>query len=1083
MERTGRAEGSEGVGSEQQLVCMLKSSLTDSLSHSHAAMGRTGRAEGSEGVSNNSFTGGVKAVGSLPRVADLRLQNNRLSGTVPAAFKDKTCDPFSGNSNLFCPPDFASAAPTIPATVPEAPPSSSSSIWPIVGGIAAGVVCLVLFLAAAWWWWRQRRQKERVMGDEEGLEKDDINDPLHEEILGHLQQLQRFRLEDLRTATSGFSSTLLLGEGGYGLVYRGSLRDGKQVAIKLLKKERRGSEEAFINEVNAISGAVHRNLLRLEGFCVEKGERALVFPFLPHGSVADYLKGGKMRSDATPLTWKHRRKIVLGIAEGLAYMHTDCTPRLIHCDMKAENVLLTEDNDPVICDFGLSKLVEVDVIPSAARGNRPSAAVRGTLGHLAPELYNTGKWSEKTDVFGFGVLLVELVAGCCVFDLPMGQHVQIRSHPADCDPLEVQVFLQVALLCLQQSPSDRPTMSECVTMLQGTGLACRWQLWHNTGLEDGLQPPDMPVWADEQELDKALGSGEDVAPTSLQKAPTPPPQQAQPPPGQAPGETEAQAVQQEQRSSDKKFPRANADQQEENSTTVEGQQSRNEGERTQEERGGGGEHWERGDWEVIPGGSSQRKTEGKAERSAEVKEDGGARPSYRQGSRFDRVAARSAMRRRREGECWSKEERHLYHTANPDPPSAAFQAAVRAHEAMQRECMGTGKREEWEWVRSGDWEKDRPRYGPDRKPCQYIYVPPFPRGLGNRLVNHVNAFILALITHRAIITTPWSFVVRRFCNPFGNSTSWSLPFPVHSSFIGVVKNRTLEFKDLVKYHSERGAAGGVVAATGGVEATGGVAGAAGGGVAATGGAAAGGGGAVGGGAGGGAAGGAAAGGGRAAGAAGLLELSAEEVAGLIRTRTVNIHLAGRGAHTFCTDAWSSINAAVFWSMAIDVYFVPSLYYLPTYAAALNKLFPDHRVLTHTARFLLHPDNRLWAAITRLFHANLAHHSHRVGIQIRSALGIDLPLADRVLSCAADVARYLPTIGSSNQTQPANSTYPEGAVGEGGTSGKEGMVGEGEGEGGTVGVVVASLSAQHWMDMQGRYALHGAHDSTLLSFCT
>ncbi|CAI5946668.1 unnamed protein product, partial [Closterium sp. NIES-65] len=463
-------------------------------------------------LSNNSFIGGVKAVGSLPRVVDLRLQNNRLSGTVPAAFKDKTCDPFSGNSNLFCPPDFASAAQTIPATVPEAPPFSSSSIWPIIVGIVAGVVCLVLFLAAAWWWWRQRRQrKERIEGGEEGSEKDDINDPLHEEILGQLQQLQRFRLEDLRKATSGFSSSLLLGEGGYGLVYRGSLRDGKQVAIKLLKKERRGSEEAFINEVNAISGAVHRNLLRLEGFCVERGERALVFPFLPHGSVADYLKGGKMRDDKTPLTWKHRRKIVLGIAEGLAYMHTDCTPRLIHCDMKAENVLLSEDNDPVICDFGLSKLVEVDVIPSTARGNRPSAAVRGTLGHLAPELYNTGKWSEKTDVFGFGVLLVELVAGCSVFDLPMSKSapnprremqqghvatlvdVQIRSHPADCDPLEVQVFLQVALLCLQQSPSDRPTMSECVTMLQGTGLACRWQLWHNTGLEDGLQPPDMPV--------------------------------------------------------------------------------------------------------------------------------------------------------------------------------------------------------------------------------------------------------------------------------------------------------------------------------------------------------------------------------------------------------------------------------------------------------------------------------------------------------------------------------------------------------------------------------------------------------------
>ncbi|CAI5466616.1 unnamed protein product, partial [Closterium sp. Yama58-4] len=645
-------------------------------------------------LSNNSFIGSIKAVGSLPRVTDLRLQNNRLSGTVPAAFKDKTCDPFIGNPNLFCPPDFASSAPSSAATVPEAPPSSSSSIWPIIVGILAGVVCLVLFLAAAWWWWQRRRrhQQQRSTVDEEGLEKDDINDPLHEEILGQLQQLQRFRMEDLRKATSGFSSSLLLGEGGFGLVYRGSLRDGKQVAIKLLKKEKRGSEEAFINEVNAISGAVHRNLLRLEGFCVERGERALVFPFLPHGSVADYLKGGRMRDDKTPLTWKHRRKIVLGIAEGLAYMHTDCTPRLIHCDMKAENVLLTEDNDPVICDFGLSKLVEVDVIPSAARGNRPSAAVRGTLGHLAPELYNTGKWSEKTDVFGFGVLLQGHVATLV--------DVQIRSHPADCDPLEVQVFLQVALLCLQQSPADRPTMSECVTMLQGTGLACRWQLWHNTGLEDGLQPPDMPcrLLVATLSLTLFVRRYANAKPVAIQS----------PRDGESPAQSELKAL--------------------------------------------------------IP--------------------------------------------RRRLGF-------YLFAEAGPDKVL-------------------------------------------DRKPCQYIYVPPFPRGLGNRLVNHVNAFVLALITHRAIITTPWSFVVRRFCNPFNSTTSWTLPWPVHSSFIGVVKNRTLEFKDIVKYHAERGAAAGAGAA----------------------------------GAAGGAAEGAAAGGGGAAGGDGLLELSGEEVAALICNHTVNIHLAG-----------------------------------------------------------------------------------------------------------------------------------------------------------------------------------------------
>ncbi|GJP41878.1 hypothetical protein CLOM_g1501, partial [Closterium sp. NIES-68] len=460
----------------------------------------------------------------------------------------------------------------------------------------------------------------------------------------------------------------------------------------------------------------------------------------------------------------------------------------------------------------------------------------------------------------------------------------------------------------------------------------------------------------------------------------------------------------------------------------EGEQNINEGERKQEQGdGGGGEHWETGDWELSSGHSKAPET-ASAQENARRREDAGS-PSYRQGSGFDRAAARRSMVQRREDACWSKEERQLYHTANPNPPSAAFLAAVAEHEAMQRECMGMGVKH-WEWVRTGNWDKDRPRYGVDRKPCQYIHVPIFPRGLGNRLVNHVNAFILALVTQRAIITTPWSFVVRRLCNPF-NSTSWALPWHVHKSFVNSVKNQSVEFKDIVKYHARQGelkegeAAGAAAAGAGG-----------------------------------------------GGGAEGLLELSRDEVDAVVRNHTVNIHLAGRGMHTFCTDAWAAIDSAVFWSMAIDVYFVPSLYYLPRYAAALNRLFPDHRVLTHTARFLLHPDNQLWAAITRLFHANLAHHSHRVGIQVRSALGIHLPLADRVLSCAADVAQYLPPIGS-NQTPTANST------GQTGGSQTQGSV---EAEG-SVGVFVASLSTQHWLDMQGRYALYGAQDLTPLSFWT
>ncbi|GKV52189.1 hypothetical protein SLEP1_g58777 [Rubroshorea leprosula] len=157
-----------------------------------------------------------------------------------------------------------------------------------------------------------------------------------------------------------------------------------------------------------IGRAVHPNLLRLRGFCMTPKERLLVYPYMANGSVALCLR--EHPPSQPPLDWPSRKRIALGSARGLSYLHDHCDPKIIHRDVKAANILLDEEFEAVVGDFGLAKLMDY-------KDTHVTTAVRGTVGHIAPEYISTGKSSEKTDVFGYGILLLELITGQRAFDV------------------------------------------------------------------------------------------------------------------------------------------------------------------------------------------------------------------------------------------------------------------------------------------------------------------------------------------------------------------------------------------------------------------------------------------------------------------------------------------------------------------------------------------------------------------------------------------------------------------------------------------------------------------------------------------
>ncbi|KAK7406683.1 hypothetical protein VNO78_08312 [Psophocarpus tetragonolobus] len=307
-----------------------------------------------------------------------------------------------------------------------------------------------------------------------------------------------FTYEELATATDGFVDANLIGQGGFGYVHKGVLPNGKEVAVKSLKAGSGQGEREFQAEIDIISRVHHRHLVSLVGYSISGGQRMLVYEFIPNKTLEYHLHGkGRPTMD-----WPTRMRIAIGSAKGLAYLHEDCHPRIIHRDIKAANVLIDDSFEAKVADFGLAKL-------TTDNNTHVSTRVMGTFGYLAPEYASSGKLTEKSDVFSFGVMLLELITGKRPVDHTnaMDDSLVDWARPLLTRGLEedgnfgelVDAFLEgnynaqelqrmaaCAAASIRHSSKKRPKMSQIVRILEGDVSL--------DDLKDGIKPVNSSVY-------------------------------------------------------------------------------------------------------------------------------------------------------------------------------------------------------------------------------------------------------------------------------------------------------------------------------------------------------------------------------------------------------------------------------------------------------------------------------------------------------------------------------------------------------------------------------------------------------------
>jgi len=321
-----------------------------------------------------------------------------------------------------------------------------------------GTPCVIVFLIYKW----HRRHLSSYDAVEEFLQSHNNLMPI------------RYSHSEIKKMTKNFNDKL--GEGGYGTVFKGTLRSGRLVAIKMLSKSKANGQD-FINEVATIGRIYHINVVQLIGFCVERSKRALVYEFMPNGSLNKYIFSPEA---STLLSYDKMYDIAVGVARGIEYLHQGCDMQILHFDIKPHNIILDGNFTPKVSDFGLAKLYPAD-------DNIVSlTAARGTLGYMAPELFykNIGGVSYKADVYSFGMLLMEMASRrknlnaiaehtsqiyfpTWVYDqLNDGKDIEIEDATDEEKKIGKKMII-VALWCIQMMPSDRPSMNKVVQMLEG----------------------------------------------------------------------------------------------------------------------------------------------------------------------------------------------------------------------------------------------------------------------------------------------------------------------------------------------------------------------------------------------------------------------------------------------------------------------------------------------------------------------------------------------------------------------------------------------------------------------------------------
>ncbi|KAJ8572272.1 hypothetical protein K7X08_008783 [Anisodus acutangulus] len=284
-----------------------------------------------------------------------------------------------------------------------------------------------------------------------------------------------YSLKELEMATNGFRAENVIGEGGYGVVFRGVLQDDSVVAVKKLLNNKGQAEKEFKVEVEAIGKVRHKNLAGLLGYCSEGAHRILIYEYIDNGNLEQWLHGV---GTVSPLTWEIRMKIAIGTARGLAYLHEGLEPKVVHRDVKSSNILLDRKWNPKVSDFGLSKLL-------GSEKSYVTTRVMGTFGYVSPDYASTGMLNEGSDVYSFGVMLMEIITGRSPVDYSRapgemnlvdwfkgmvanrrGEELVdplIEVHPP---PRSLKRVLLVCLRCIDMDANKRPKMGQIVHMLE-----------------------------------------------------------------------------------------------------------------------------------------------------------------------------------------------------------------------------------------------------------------------------------------------------------------------------------------------------------------------------------------------------------------------------------------------------------------------------------------------------------------------------------------------------------------------------------------------------------------------------------------
>ncbi|OVA13177.1 Protein kinase domain [Macleaya cordata] len=381
----------------------------------------------------------------------------------------------------------------------------------IIIAILTGIVTISLCSYFCWRWIAKQRGRKKCLKISLFNMDDAYGETSDRNLFGDNPEFEIFSFEKLAIVTDNFSGANKLGHGGFGSVYKGKLLDGQEIAVKRLSKSSGQGLEEFKNEVLVISKLQHRNLVRLLGCCIEGEEKILIYEYMPNKSLDAFLFDPTKR---VLLDWRKRIQIIKGISRGILYLHRDSRLRVIHRDLKASNILLNEELNPKISEFGMARIFGGNELQANTR------RVVGTYGYMSPEYAMEGLFSEKSDVFSFGVLLLEIVSGKrstsfyhqelslsllgYAWQLWNENKMKLLIDPTLSEPFfeeEILRCIHVGLMCVQEFAKDRPTMSTTLAML--------------TSEIATLPTPKQPAFTERQVTSDSSSSQKNLKPCSI----------------------------------------------------------------------------------------------------------------------------------------------------------------------------------------------------------------------------------------------------------------------------------------------------------------------------------------------------------------------------------------------------------------------------------------------------------------------------------------------------------------------------------------------------------------------------------------